>query len=49
MFFLQVAIVFWVVGFLLAFTLRGVIHLLSALTGTFFQVLMQVFNGRHLT
>jgi len=49
MFFLQVAIVFWIVGFLLAFTLRGVIHLLNALTATFFQVLMQVFNGRHLT
>ena len=49
MFLLQVAIIFWIVGLMLAFTLRGVIHLLSALTGMFFQVLMQVFNGRHLT
>jgi len=49
MFFLQVAIVLWVVGFLLAFTLRGVIHLLSALTESFFEALMQVFNGRRLT
>ena len=49
MFLLQVAIIFWIVGLLLAFTPRGVIHLLSALTGMFFQVLMQVFNGRHLT
>ena len=49
MFFLQVAIVFWVVGFVLAFTLGAIIHLLNALTGTFFQVLMQVFNDRRLT
>jgi hypothetical protein len=49
MFLLRVAIIFWVIGFFLAFTLRGVIHLLSALTGMFFQVIMQVFNGRHLT
>jgi hypothetical protein len=46
MFFLQIAIIFWIIGFLLAFTLRGVIHLLSALTVMFFQVIMQVFNGR---
>jgi hypothetical protein len=46
MFLLQVAIIFWTVGFLLAVTLRGVIHLLTAITGLFFQLMMQVFNGR---
>jgi hypothetical protein len=46
MFLLQVAIIFWTVGLLLAFTLRGVIYLLAAITGLFFQLMMQVFNGR---
>jgi len=46
MFLLQVAIIFWTVGFLLDFALRGVIHLLTAITGLFFQLIMQVFNGR---
>jgi len=46
MFLLQVAIIYWIVSLLLAFTLRGVLHLLMAITGLFFQMIMQVFNGR---
>jgi hypothetical protein len=46
MFLLQVAIIFWIVGLLLAFTLRGVIHLVTEITGLSFQRMMQVFNNR---
>jgi hypothetical protein len=49
MFLLQVAIIFWIVGFLLAFALRGIIHLLTAVTVMLAQLVAQVFNGRHLT
>ena len=49
MFLLQVAIIFWIVGFLLAFALREVIHLLAALTVTVAQLVLQMVNGRHLT
>jgi hypothetical protein len=41
-----VAIIFWIVGHLLAFTLRGVIHLVTEITGLSFQRMMQVFNNR---
>jgi len=46
MFLLQVAIIIWIVGLLLAFTLRGVLHLLMTITGFFFQGIMQVFHSR---
>ncbi|HET9129627.1 MAG TPA: hypothetical protein VFO86_01700 [Terriglobia bacterium] len=49
MFLLQVAIIFWIVGFLLAFALRGAIYLLTALTVTVAQMVLQMGNGRHLT
>jgi hypothetical protein len=49
MFFLRAAIIFWIVGFFLAFTLRGVIQLLSAFAVMLAQLIVQVFNGRHLT
>ena len=48
MFLLQVAIIFWIVGFFLAIALRGVIHLLTALTVLLAQLVVQLFNGRHL-
>ena len=43
---LQVAIILWTVGFLLAFTLRGIIQLFSALAGMLAQLIVQVFNRR---
>jgi len=46
MFLLQVALIFWIVGLLLDFTMRGIIHLLTAITGLFFQLMMQMFNSR---
>ena len=46
---LRLAIIFWTVGFFLAFALRGVIHLLTALTVMLAQLVVQLFNGRHLT
>lgn len=46
---LRVAIIFWSVGFFLAFALRGFIQLLTALTMMLAQLIVQVFNGRHLT
>lgn len=49
MFLLQVAIIFWTVGFLLAFALRGAIHLLTALTVTVAQLVLQMVDDRHLT
>ena len=49
MFLLQVAIIFWIVGFLLAFALRGVIDLLTALTVTVAQLVLQMVHSRHLT
>jgi len=49
MFLLQVAIIFWTVGFLLAFTMRGIIQLFSALAVMLAQLIVQVFSRRRLT
>ena len=49
MFLLRVAILFWIVGFLLAFALRGVLHLLTAAAVMLAQLVVQVYNSRHLT
>jgi len=49
MFLLQVAIIFWTVGFLLAFTMRGIIQLFSALEVMLAQLIVQVFSRRRLT
>jgi hypothetical protein len=48
MFLLQVAIIFWLLGFFLSIALRGVINLLTALTVLLAQLVVQLFNGRHL-
>ena len=46
---LRVAITVWIVGCVLAFALRGVIHLLTALAVMLAQPIVQVVDGRHLT